>query len=63
MRLCCVTSFVTTSEMQGAGQSSTINVRIPVWASLSGAKAAINAIDLPVPAPGVNYRHFLLVFL
>ncbi|RVX12921.1 hypothetical protein CK203_010035 [Vitis vinifera] len=32
-------------------QSSTINLRIPVWASSSGAKASINAQDLPVPAP------------
>ena len=62
--LCYVTGFGSTSAMQGAGQSSTINLRIPVWASSSGAKASINAQDLPVPAPSVNlnYHHFYSFF-
>ncbi|XP_034688399.1 uncharacterized protein LOC117916455 [Vitis riparia] len=42
---------LTFTPKEGAGQSSTINLRIPVWASSSGAKASINAQDLPVPAP------------
>ena len=46
--------------MQGTGQSSAINLRIPVWAYSSGAKAAINAQALPVPAPSVNDHQFLL---
>ena len=48
--------------MQGTGQSSAINLRIPVWAYSSGAKAAINAQALPVPAPSVNDHQFLLLF-
>ncbi|KAJ9697934.1 hypothetical protein PVL29_007171 [Vitis rotundifolia] len=43
---------LTFTPKEGAGQSSTINLRIPVWASSGGAKAAINGQDLPVPAPG-----------
>ncbi|KAJ9697919.1 hypothetical protein PVL29_007161 [Vitis rotundifolia] len=46
-----ITLTFSPKKMQGAGQSSAINLRIPVWAYSSGAKAAINAQALPVPAP------------
>ncbi|XP_030952843.1 uncharacterized protein LOC115975922 [Quercus lobata] len=40
----------TFSSVKGAGQSSTLNLRIPIWTS--NAKASINAQSLTVPAPG-----------
>ncbi|KAK2967345.1 hypothetical protein RJ640_029546 [Escallonia rubra] len=37
---------------RGAGQSSTLNLRIPSWSSLSHAKADLNGQALPLPTPG-----------
>ncbi|XP_072969563.1 uncharacterized protein [Typha angustifolia] len=40
------------SANQLIDQSSTLNVRIPSWTSLNGAKAALNAQNLELPYPG-----------
>ncbi|XP_042509637.1 uncharacterized protein LOC122085222 [Macadamia integrifolia] len=37
---------------EGAGQSSTLNLRIPLWTYSNGAKAALNAQNLDLPQPG-----------
>ncbi|KAJ7980755.1 DUF1680 domain-containing protein [Quillaja saponaria] len=43
---------VTISLTKGTGKSSTLNLRIPVWTHLDGAKATLNGQSLSVPAPG-----------
>ncbi|XP_021278381.1 uncharacterized protein LOC110412200 [Herrania umbratica] len=43
---------VTSSLKEGAGQSSTLNLRIPIWTWSEGAKATLNAQNLDLPAPG-----------
>ncbi|XP_039043422.1 uncharacterized protein LOC120182540 isoform X2 [Hibiscus syriacus] len=45
----CVTL---TSSKEGAGKSSTLNLRIPIWTHLKGAKATLNDQNLAIPAPG-----------
>uniref|UniRef100_A0A5B7A8L3 Alpha-L-arabinofuranosidase B arabinose-binding domain-containing protein n=1 Tax=Davidia involucrata TaxID=16924 RepID=A0A5B7A8L3_DAVIN len=40
------------STKQGAGQSSTLNLRIPLWTYSNGAKAVLNGQDLSLPTPG-----------
>ncbi|KAJ4979732.1 hypothetical protein NE237_010512 [Protea cynaroides] len=37
---------------EGAGQSSTLNLRIPLWTYSTGAKAALNEQSLNLPQPG-----------
>ncbi|XP_043691514.1 uncharacterized protein LOC122642154 isoform X2 [Telopea speciosissima] len=37
---------------EGADQSSTLNLRIPLWTYSNGAKAALNAQNLDLPQPG-----------
>ncbi|KAJ4971932.1 hypothetical protein NE237_005031 [Protea cynaroides] len=37
---------------EGASQSSTLNLRIPLWTYSNGAKAALNAQNLDLPAAG-----------
>ena len=41
--------------MQGAAQSSNLNLRIPSWTHTDGAKASLNDQSLNLPAPGVNF--------
>ncbi|KAK8345387.1 hypothetical protein V6Z12_A07G145100 [Gossypium hirsutum] len=43
---------LTSSSKEGAEQSSTLNLRIPIWTSSKGAKATLNAQNLDLPAPG-----------
>ncbi|XWS73515.1 hypothetical protein CRYUN_Cryun02cG0136000 [Craigia yunnanensis] len=43
---------LTSSLKEGAGQSTTLNLRIPIWTQLKGAKATLNAQNLDLPAPG-----------
>eukprot|EP00257_Ricinus_communis_P013743 XP_015571257.1 uncharacterized protein LOC8274414 [Ricinus communis] len=43
---------VTFTFDQGASQSSTLNLRIPIWTHSDDVKATINAQSLPVPPPG-----------
>ncbi|GAV79107.1 DUF1680 domain-containing protein [Cephalotus follicularis] len=43
---------VTFSSDEGAGQLSTLNIRIPIWTQSNGAKAMLNAQSLSIPAPG-----------
>ncbi|KAK9032498.1 hypothetical protein V6N11_056758 [Hibiscus sabdariffa] len=43
---------LTSSLKEGPGQSSTLNLRIPIWTLSKGAKAALNAQNLDLPAPG-----------
>ncbi|KAK6235625.1 Beta-L-arabinofuranosidase [Theobroma cacao] len=43
---------LTSSLKEGAGQSSTLNLRIPIWTWSEGAKATLNAQNLDLPAPG-----------
>ncbi|KAF2312003.1 hypothetical protein GH714_027726 [Hevea brasiliensis] len=43
---------LTFSPIEGASQPSTLNIRIPIWTNLDGAKATLNAQSLSVPAPG-----------
>ncbi|KAJ7980754.1 DUF1680 domain-containing protein [Quillaja saponaria] len=43
---------VTITLTKGTGKSSTLNLRIPVWTHLDGAKATLNGQSLSVPAPG-----------
>lgn len=40
--------------MQEASQSSSLNLRIPLWTNSNGAKATLNGQSLSLPAPGVN---------
>ncbi|KAF5735763.1 hypothetical protein HS088_TW15G01279 [Tripterygium wilfordii] len=42
----------TVSANEGALQSSTLNLRIPIWSHSDGAKATVNADILELPAPG-----------
>ncbi|XP_062104640.1 uncharacterized protein LOC133815876 [Humulus lupulus] len=35
-----------------SGKSSTLNLRVPSWTKLSGAKATLNAKEISLPAPG-----------
>uniref|UniRef100_A0A2P2MD35 Alpha-L-arabinofuranosidase B arabinose-binding domain-containing protein n=1 Tax=Rhizophora mucronata TaxID=61149 RepID=A0A2P2MD35_RHIMU len=37
---------------EGAGQSSTLYLRMPIWTASDGAKATLNAENLFLPAPG-----------
>ncbi|GLT62340.1 hypothetical protein SLA2020_349850 [Shorea laevis] len=43
---------LTFSSKEGTAQSSTLNLRIPTWTNSNGAKAELNAQDVPLPAPG-----------
>ncbi|KAK9274092.1 hypothetical protein L1049_018906 [Liquidambar formosana] len=43
---------LTFSSEEGAGQSSTLNLRIPTWTVSNGAKAVLNGQSLSLPAPG-----------
>ncbi|KAF2317732.1 hypothetical protein GH714_039702 [Hevea brasiliensis] len=46
---------ITTSTLQnskGGNRLSTLNLRIPIWTHLNGAKAELNNINLKLPAPG-----------
>ncbi|XVF69679.1 hypothetical protein PTKIN_Ptkin11bG0101100 [Pterospermum kingtungense] len=44
---------LTSSLKEGAAvQSSTLNLRIPIWTMSEGAKATLNAESLDLPAPG-----------
>ncbi|XVF19237.1 hypothetical protein REPUB_Repub11eG0092700 [Reevesia pubescens] len=43
---------LTSSLKEGAGKSSTLNLRIPIWTQSKGAKATLNAQNLDLPAPG-----------
>ncbi|XWS52490.1 hypothetical protein CRYUN_Cryun11dG0074600 [Craigia yunnanensis] len=44
---------LTSSLKEGAaGQSSTLNLRIPIWTRSKDAKATLNAQNLDLPAPG-----------
>ncbi|KAL4318308.1 hypothetical protein GQ457_18G004220 [Hibiscus cannabinus] len=43
---------LTSSLKEGPGQSSTLNLRIPIWTLSKGAKATLNAQNLDLPAPG-----------
>ncbi|KAK8601919.1 hypothetical protein V6N13_058411 [Hibiscus sabdariffa] len=43
---------LTSSSKEGAGKSSTLNLRIPIWTQLKGAKATLNDQNLAIPAPG-----------
>ncbi|XP_043691512.1 uncharacterized protein LOC122642154 isoform X1 [Telopea speciosissima] len=45
-------AFFTKEFIQGADQSSTLNLRIPLWTYSNGAKAALNAQNLDLPQPG-----------
>ncbi|XP_010257258.1 PREDICTED: uncharacterized protein LOC104597433 [Nelumbo nucifera] len=40
------------SKKGGPDLSSILNLRIPLWTYLDGAKATLNAQDLPLPVPG-----------
>ncbi|KAF8398436.1 hypothetical protein HHK36_017363 [Tetracentron sinense] len=40
------------SSKEATGQSSTLNLRIPLWTYSNGAKAILNAQNLPLPVPG-----------
>ncbi|XP_077210370.1 uncharacterized protein LOC143845851 [Tasmannia lanceolata] len=40
------------STNEGAGQQSTLNLRIPFWTRSNGAKATLNGQNLPLPFPG-----------
>ncbi|KAJ8751188.1 hypothetical protein K2173_016369 [Erythroxylum novogranatense] len=42
----------TISLKKGSSQSSTLNLRIPIWTLSDGAKATLNAQSLSLPAPG-----------
>ncbi|XP_010279004.1 PREDICTED: uncharacterized protein LOC104613017 isoform X2 [Nelumbo nucifera] len=44
-------TFAVSTE-QKLGQSSTLNLRVPIWTYLSDAKASLNAQNLPLPVPG-----------
>ncbi|GLT82211.1 hypothetical protein SLE2022_006160 [Rubroshorea leprosula] len=44
--------MLTFSSKEGTAQSSTLNLRIPTWTNSNGAKAELNAQDVPLPAPG-----------
>ncbi|KAK0606517.1 hypothetical protein LWI29_038542 [Acer saccharum] len=41
-----------TFSLEGPGQSSTLNLRIPFWTNSNGAKATLNNQNLPLPSPG-----------
>ncbi|XVF47423.1 hypothetical protein PTKIN_Ptkin03bG0108000 [Pterospermum kingtungense] len=43
---------LTSSSKEGSGQSSSLNLRIPIWTNLKDAKATLNAQNLDLPAPG-----------
>ncbi|KAE8668669.1 skin secretory protein xP2-like isoform X1 [Hibiscus syriacus] len=43
---------LTSSSKNGLGQSSTLNLRIPIWTLSKGAKASLNAQNLDLPVPG-----------
>ncbi|KAK2641260.1 hypothetical protein Ddye_023023 [Dipteronia dyeriana] len=43
---------LTISSKEGAGQSSSLNLRIPSWTYSNGAKAALNGQSLPQPVAG-----------
>ena len=43
---------ITFTFSKGTGKSSTLNLRVPSWTQLSGAKATLNAKDVSLPAPG-----------
>ncbi|XP_043690801.1 uncharacterized protein LOC122641585 isoform X2 [Telopea speciosissima] len=45
-------AFFTKEFMKRAGQSSTLNLRIPLWTYSNGVKAALNAQILDLPQPG-----------
>ncbi|XP_042492094.1 uncharacterized protein LOC122071757 isoform X2 [Macadamia integrifolia] len=45
-------TFFTKEFMQGARQSSTLNLRIPLWSYSSGAKVVLNAQNLDLPESG-----------
>lgn len=49
--------------MQGSGQSSTINLRIPSWTGASGAKVLLNGQSLGNNPNGIYRHNTLLVFL
>ncbi|GLT82215.1 hypothetical protein SLE2022_006200 [Rubroshorea leprosula] len=44
--------MLTFSSKEGMAQSSRLNLRIPTWTNSNGAKAELNAQDVPLPAPG-----------
>ncbi|KAL5764948.1 hypothetical protein ACOSQ2_017542 [Xanthoceras sorbifolium] len=41
-----------TISLEGTGQSSSLNLRIPFWTNSNGAKATLNNQNLPLPSPG-----------
>lgn len=41
---------------QTNGQYATLNVRIPSWTSMNGAKATLNDKDLQLASPGMLIR-------
>ncbi|KAL5567182.1 hypothetical protein UlMin_030346 [Ulmus minor] len=41
-----------TFTVEGTGKSSTLNLRVPSWTQLKGAKATYNAQNKPLPSPG-----------
>ncbi|XP_022754274.1 uncharacterized protein LOC111302749 isoform X2 [Durio zibethinus] len=43
---------LTSSLKEGAGQSSTLNLRIPIWTQLEGANATLNSQNLDLPPSG-----------
>ncbi|XP_017697122.1 uncharacterized protein LOC103702309 isoform X2 [Phoenix dactylifera] len=43
---------LTISANESISQSSTLNLRIPSWTSLDGARAALNGQDMQLPYPG-----------
>ncbi|XP_075633960.1 uncharacterized protein LOC142606508 [Castanea sativa] len=47
-----VTFTFSSMKVLGTHKSSTLNLRIPIWAFANNAKASLNAESLPVPAPG-----------
>ncbi|XP_021894191.1 uncharacterized protein LOC110811885 [Carica papaya] len=40
------------SLKKGAGKSSTLNLRVPIWTHSTGAEVKLNSRTLPLPAPG-----------
>lgn len=44
--------MLTISSKEGAGLSSSLNLRIPSWTYSNGAKATLNGQNLPLPVPG-----------
>ncbi|KAK2641261.1 hypothetical protein Ddye_023024 [Dipteronia dyeriana] len=41
-----------TFSLEGPGQPSTLNLRIPFWTNSNGANATLNNQNLPLPSPG-----------